>query len=92
MSGTSRRGLLKGALVGSVSLIGAQAVLGLPAAEAQETDQDKDASQGEDKICGGGEESAAQRRQMPTGEKWTRDAAPEIIVQEEGFVNLVKAY
>src|SRR5450755_86128 len=37
MSGTSRRGLLKGALAGSVSLIRAQGALGLPpAAEVQE--------------------------------------------------------
>jgi hypothetical protein len=36
MSGTSRRGLLKSALAGSMSLIGTQAALGFPSAEAQE--------------------------------------------------------
>lgn len=39
MSGTSRRGLLKGALAGGVSLVGAQSALGHPPAEAKgETD------------------------------------------------------
>ena len=36
MSGTSRRSLLKGALAGGMSLVGAQAALGLPEAEVQE--------------------------------------------------------
>src|SRR4030088_727734 len=36
MSRTSRRGLLKAALAGTVSLVGAEAALGLPAAEVQE--------------------------------------------------------
>jgi len=36
MSGTSRRGLLKGAFAGTVSLVGAQTASGFPAAEVQE--------------------------------------------------------
>ena len=43
MSGASRRGLLKGALAGTVSLLGAQAALGLPAAEVQEEENRSEA-------------------------------------------------